>query len=99
MNSSYCPFTSTLVPPLSGKARNPGSIICPDEEANEPGTTFESGDEIRMVLDTKQRTLVYYIDNSKCKTWFQNIEFDGDTIYNMVVLFSNGEYELSLLNF
>ena len=98
LKSSHCPFPSSLIVPLSGIACDEDSI-CASSMESSMDENFRTMDEIRMELDTREKTLVYYINDSKCRVWFENIKFDAGTIYNMMVCFGNGKYTLSVIDF
>lgn len=69
------------------------------DDWNSMDEEFETGDEVRMELDTKDRTLIYYKNGNKIGNWFEQIEFDKETTYNMVVSLGYGNYCLEMTDF
>ena len=57
------------------------------------------GDEITMELDTNNKTLMYYKGKNKIGTWFKNVKFDQNTIYNISVSMKCIECCLDLIDF
>ena len=78
----------------------PHKATTSNEENSDPKYyLYQHGLEIRMELDTKNKTLIYYISGKKFEIWINDIKFVSDTIYGMNVTFESGEYELSLIEF
>ena len=66
-----------------------------DDEAN----IFKTGDDIKMELDTKNTTLKCYKNGQKIGAWFDKVEFDRETKYNMVVRMYGGDHSIELTSF
>ena len=52
-----------------------------DPGYSSPDEEFKENDEIRMELDTNDKTLLYFRNGSKIGSWCKNINFDQDTKY------------------
>lgn len=60
---------------------------------------FKKDDVISMTLNMEHCTLIYHINGRKYDAWFENIKLYKDTVYSMAISFTDGEYNISLIDY
>lgn len=109
VTSYYNPYHYSLITrwrPLSGDShfmcfgRGPmNSGMCNKDHDHDPKDEFKTGDEIRMELNTKKKSLIYYKNGDKVGTSIKNIQLSKDIAYNMAVSMNRGKYCVELISF
>lgn len=75
------------------------AVLMEDSDWDSSDGEFETGDQVTMELDTKDRTLMYYKNGNKLGTWIKNVPIDDETRYNMAVTMECGKYCIELTDF